>query len=201
MSQTNEIYGWLINSLFIFGVMLVPLGLFFLLVPEKALSITAKLNRWISTEHIFDALNQPRFQERLIYRHHRLFGVLVLVFTAISIYMMVFYTDQEILLQNILLLVDSSFGKWLLESLFYIIVIANILAFFIGAVIFIRPSLLKKLESKANQWVDTDKNLKFLDSTRELPESVFIKHPRIFGVIIIAGGLYMVMNIGKFITY
>ncbi len=200
MSQTNEIYSWLINSLFIFGVFLVPLGLFFLLTPEKALSITAKLNRWISTEHIFDALNQPRYQERLIYRHHKLFGVLVMVFTTICIYMMYFYTDHKLLLENLLILLDSHFSKWLAESLFHILTVANMLAFFIGMVIFIRPSLLKKIEDKANHWVDTDKNLKFLDSSRELPESVFLKHPRIFGIIIVLGGLYIVMNIEKFVT-
>ncbi len=200
MLQTNLVYAVLINSLFILAVVLVLLGLSLLFFPEKTISVSVKMNRWINTDRLFDVLNKPHYQERLIYRHHRLFGALVMFFTMIFIYMMFFYMDHTILLNKILLLTDSAFSKWLTESLFYILVMGNILAFIIGLVIFIRPSTLKKLEYNSNKWVETDEKLKFLDNSRDLPESYFLRYPRIFGTVIIAVGMYMMMNTQKFLT-
>jgi hypothetical protein len=194
MSLTIEISTICMNSLFILGVLLIPLGLSFLLIPDKTLQLSEKLNRWISTEHIFDAINKPRYQERLVYRHHHIFGILVMGLTALCLYMLLFYTDRTLLLQNLLLLADTAFGQWLLESLFYIFIGTNILAFIIGLIIFIRPSMLKTLEYKTNHWVDADKKLEILDTTREFPESIILKNPRIFGALVIFGAIWIIIN-------
>ncbi len=134
--HTTDTYLWLTSSLLVLGILLIPLGLSFLFLPEKMERIGERLNNWISTEHIFDSLNKPRYQERLFYRFHHLFGGLVIVFALISIYMLYFYTDIKPLIQNIVLMADTAFGKWLLESLYYILLGANILALVIGLIIF-----------------------------------------------------------------
>ena len=194
MSATNEIYIWIMSSLFVLGVLLVPLGLSFLLIPEKILQIGEKLDTWVHTDHIFNFLNKPRYHERFVYRYHHVFGILVMFFTVVCIYMMYFYTDVTILIEQLSLMMETEFGKWLIVSLYYILLGANILAFIIGFIILIRPSVLKTLENKANQWIDSDEKLKVLDSTRDLPKSVFPGNPRIFGTLVLIGGIYIIMN-------
>ncbi|MGB1799354.1 MAG: hypothetical protein ACPHLK_00830 [Gammaproteobacteria bacterium] len=192
--STTETYLWLTSSLFILGVLLVPLGLSFLFLPEKMSRFGERLNNWISTEHFFDSLNKPRYQEKLVYRYHFVFGAFIIVASIISIYMLYFYTDIEPLMQKIALMAETSFGKWLLESLYYILLAANALAFVIGMIIFIRPSLLKAIEEKANSWVETEEKLKVLDKTKELPDTVLPGNPRIFGTLILIGAIYIIIN-------
>lgn len=194
MSASNEIYLWLISSLFILGVLLIPLGLCFLLLPKKMEQIGEKLNNWISTEHFFDNINKPIYQERLIYRNHKVFGILIVLITSICIYMMCFYTNISNITNALVLMADTAFGKWLLESLYYILIGANAIALFLGAVIFIRPSVLKTIEEKANRWVETEGKLKVLDQTKELPNTVLPGNPRVFGTLILVGAAYIIIN-------
>lgn len=194
MSVANEIYIWTMTSLFVLGILLVPLGLSFLFFSEQITRIGNKLNRWISTEHWFEILNRPRYQERFIYRYHHFFGIVVMIITSICIYMMLFYTDVSIILNKMSLMADTVFGKWLLETLYYILIAANAMAFVIGAIIFIRPSVLKEIEAKANRWVETEEKLNLLNSIRDLPDTVLPGNPRIFGTLILIGAVYIIMN-------
>ncbi|MCP3687250.1 MAG: hypothetical protein GY784_02445 [Gammaproteobacteria bacterium] len=194
MSETNEVVDWLVSSLFVFGVLLVPLGLSFLLIPEKVLQLGEKLNAWVHTDHLFDFINKPRYQERLVYRYHHVFGILVTLFAALCVYMMYFNTDVAVLLERLSRMMETEFGKWLIVSLYYILLAANIGAFVIGLIILIRPSVLKTLGDKANLWIDSEEKLKVLDNTRDLPESVFPGNPRIFGILILMGAIYIIAN-------
>jgi hypothetical protein len=194
MSATNELYIWFMTSLFVLGILLIPLGLSFLFLSEKMVQLGNKLNHWISTEHWFDALNRPRYQERLFYRYHHLFGASVMLLTALCIYMMLFYADVSLVLNKLSMMADTVFGKWLLETLYYVLIAANGLAFVFGAIIFIRPSVLKNLETKANHWVETEQKLDVLNSIRDLPETVLPGNPRIFGTLILIGAVYIIVN-------
>jgi hypothetical protein len=194
MSATTDTYIWLMTSLFILGVLLIPLGLSFLIIPEKLEEIGNKLNRWVNTEYFFAELNKPRFQERLIYRHHRVIGLLIIVSTAVCIYMMAFYSDITVILNKILQMTDSIFGQTMLATSYYILIGANIIAFIVGLILVIRPSVLKSIEKISNNWFETEQKLKVLDSTRELPESMFPGNPRIFGTIILIGAIYIIIS-------
>ena len=194
MSYSSTIYVIFMDSLFIIGLILLPLGFSFLFIPEKTLKVTKKLNHWVSTEPFFHILNKPRYQEKFIYRYHRIFGLIFTVVSTMCLYMLLFYTDTSVLIKNMSLLTYTAFGDWLLESLFYIFVAANILALIIGLITFFRPSILKSFESIANKWVDTDKKLEVLDKTRSFPESIFLKNPRIFGLFVILGATWIIIN-------
>ena len=182
-------------SLYILAILLIPLGMAFILIPDKTLSVSKRLNKWISTENLFNHLNQPRYKERFIYRHHRLFGAVVIVLTGVCLYMMMFFVEHQTLVQSLSRIAETEFGEMVVVSLFYSFIIGNILAMLIGFIIFIRPSALKPLERLSNIWIDTDNKMKVLDDTRDIPESVFHKYPRIFGILIIFGALWMMLNI------
>ncbi len=199
MMETNEIVDWIISSLFVFGVFLVPLGLSFLLMPEKTLQLGEKLNAWVQTDHFFDFLNKPRYQERFVYRYHHVFGILVMLFAFLCVYLMYFNTDVPALLERLSQVMKTEFGKWLIVSMYYILLAANIAAFIMGLILLIRPSVLKTLGDKANLWVETDDKLKILDNTRDLPKSFFPGNPRIFGILILIGAIYIIAST-KFIS-
>lgn len=188
----TEFYLWLQAALFWIGVLLVPLGAGLVLIPDKVLALAGSLNRWISTKPFFDQINRPRYQERAFYRHHRLFGALIVVLSLISLYMLDLYIAPRDLVAQLIRLAETEFGKWLLVSLYYLLLICLVLALIIGIIVFIRPSLLKSLETWGNRWVDIDRTLEQLDEVHEIPPNILPGRPRWFGLFVLLGAAYMI---------
>lgn len=194
MNSTIYLWEWLIASLFWLGVLVILIGIVFALAPQRAVTAGNKLNRWISTKAFFDALDSPRYQERWIYRHHRLLGVIIISAVCYVLYTFMIDISIEDTLARLMSLAESEFTRWLYEQLFYIFLGANALALIIGAIIFVRPSLLKNIEEKSNLWIGTNEKLDVLDS--KVGTDKFVGNPRLFGLFVILGGLYIVVSTG-----
>ncbi len=54
--------------------------------------------------------------------------------------------------------------------------------------------MIKVAEKKSNYWVETEEKLKVLDKTKDLPDTVLSGNPRIFGVLILIGAIYIIVN-------
>jgi len=78
--------------------------------------------------------------------------------------------------------------------LYYLLIGAMVLAFIFGVIMFIRPSALKTFERWSNYWVDTDAKLKVLDERKDLPDSILPGNPRIFGIFVIFGAIYIIWS-------
>lgn len=191
-SADTEFYLWLQTALFWIGVLLVPLGLALILIPARVLATTSSLNRWISTKPFFDSVNRPHYQERLFYRHHRLFGLIIAAASLICLYMLGLYMEPQELITRLVTLAQSEFGKWLLASVYYLLLVCLFLAFITGMIVLFRPSLLKSLEAWGNRWVDTDRTLEQLDQVREIPTNILPGRPRWFGLFVLLGAGYMI---------
>lgn len=195
MNNTEqEVYLWLIISLFWLGVLLIPVGLALVFVPAKTLKISHSINRWISTQGFFDVLNRPRYQEAFFYRYHRLFGIIVMISSALSFYMMTFYAGIGKIKEVLIRLAETEFSRWLLINLYYIGIALFVLVFIMGIVIFIRPSILKPLETWGNRWVPTDEAMQKLDEVHEIPEHILPGKPRLFGILVIIAAVYIMFN-------
>lgn len=83
--------------------------------------------------------------ERLIYRHHRTFGLLVLAASSFCLWQL---TRPE--------LMTLLAGRSPVSILLWILLIGQALALLIGLIIFIRPSLLKPVETVSNRWLDLE---------------------------------------------
>jgi len=188
----TEFYLWIQTALFWIGVLLIPLGAGLILIPDRVLAMTGTLNRWIATKPFFDQINRPRYQERLIYRHHHLFGAIIVVLSLISLYMLDLYIAPRDLVAQLVRLAETEFGKWLLASLYYLLLVCLVLALIIGIIVFIRPSLLKSLEAWGNRWVDIDRTLEQLDEVHEIPSNILPGRPRWFGLFVLLGAAYMI---------
>jgi len=198
MNYTNEFYTWMLNFLFVIGVLLIPVGMGFMLIPEKIFKVAIKLNRWIATDHLFHRLNAPIYKERFFYRHHRVFGALVIIASTLCLYMLTFYIGIDSVTDNLVKLAESEFEKWLFVILYYLLIAAIILAIIFGTIMTIRPSTLKSFEAWGNHWVDTEESLKMLDKKQDLPDRILPGNPRIFGLVVTLAAIYIIWNINPF---
>ena len=182
---------WLLTSLFCLGVLFIPVGLAFIFFPNKVMALGNSMNRWISTTAFFNALDESRNHERDYYKQHHLLGILIAFLSAVSIYMLVFYAGLEATIAGLQKLAVSVFGQWLLETCYYLLVFLCILTLVAGVIIFIRPSLLKSLETWGNRWIDTQAPLKHFDDVHEIPLTILPGKPRLFGFFVLLGALYI----------
>jgi hypothetical protein len=197
MSGANsQLVQWLVASLFWISVPVSLCGFVFLIYPDLLLRHSQKLNRWISTAWFFNALDRPRHIERQVYHYHRIFGLIIVFGAAYSLYVFLFDTDIQRIIRVLPVLGNTGFSEWFYEIIYYLLICANIAALIAGLIIFIRPSLLKKIEVIANRWVADDELTRPLDQTVSIPEHILPGNIRLFGLIVLIGGLYIMFNTG-----
>lgn len=194
MNYSTEFYQWLLNSIFMIGILLLPVGLGFCLFPDKLFNIAKKMNKWIVTDHLFHHLNKPRYKESFFYRHHRVFGSVIIFASIVSLYTLTFYLGMDSITYVLVKLAGSSFEKWLFVILYYLLLGFICLAIIFGAVMIIRPSTLKSFEKWSNHWIDTDRPLKILDRESDMPDRILPGNPRVFGLFVILGAIYMIWS-------
>lgn len=191
----EEIDLWLSTTVFYMAGVLLIFGLALVVIPEQTRRIVHLLNRWVSTEDFFAAINKPRYQEHSIYRYHRIFGALFAIFAALSIYMLGFYTSIETSLKGLEAFAEGAFYKWLFIILYYVLLGLNVIVLGISMVVFVKPSLLKHVESWSNRWITTD-NFEALDRVHDISENDLPGRPRLFGAFVSISALYMMFMLG-----
>jgi len=194
MNVTFEFYPWTQNVLFIIGIILLPVGAGFIFIPDKIFKLANGLNYWVATDKLFNKLNRPRYKEVYFYRHHRVFGMVIIFASIACLYMPTVYISVETLLHYLPSFAESKFEKWLFVVLYYLLITAISLAVIFPVIMFIRPSALKSFEKWSNYWVDTDTPLKILDNQKKLPDRILPGNPRIFGCFVVLAALYIIWN-------
>lgn len=116
-------------------------------------------------------LDRPWYVERYIYRHHLAFGAGVVVGAMVLLAVLTRYHGTDI---------DSlgwptSRGQQLMLLARGVMWLFAVLAWVIGMIVLIRPSVLKGIERKTNRWV-------------EHPTSSLLS-PRVFGILLLGVGI------------
>lgn len=122
---------------------------------------------------LLGVLDTPRRIERFIYRHHYAAGLIIMLSAA-------FYLWR--IGRAGLLWPPAEFGFQ--APLLWLLTLAVALAFVLGAVMLVRPSRLKPVEARANQWIGPESG-----TAREW----LLRHPRARGILILAVSLYGVL--------
>lgn len=200
MSGINtEIMQWLLASLFWIGALMALFGAAVLIKPDLLLRWSGRLNRWISTTGFFQVLDAPHQTEHVFYRHHRLLGLAIVAGSAWCLYTFIFGVDSGRLLASLpVLAVGKEVSAWLYGTLYNLLLAANALAIVLGLIVFIRPSLLKGIESWANHWVRSEKIAQPLDETHFIPEKILPGNVRVFALVVLLGGLYIMSSIALY---
>ncbi len=166
------------------SVITLCIGTCILVSPGLVARAGKALNRWIPTDALFRRLDSSTLTERAFYRHHRLSGILLVLGAGFVMY-------QFALGINYSALFGSALG--------FIAVVFSAVAFCIGVVVFFRPSLLKRLEQRANTWFAADDSLKRLDEQVAAPDRLFVRNPRLVGLLVVLGSLYVMFSLRLFL--
>ena len=195
MSYTNVYYGWILDSLFILGFLLIPVGIGFLLTPVKMFELANKMNRWIATDSFFNKINLPIYKERFFYRHNKVFGMVIILSSIACLYVLAINSGVEYIVEILIQFAETAFEEWLFVILYYLLIAGIILALIFGVIMFIRPSALKSFEKWSNQWIDTDEPLEVMNKTQDVPDKILPGKPRIFGLLVLIAAMYIIWSV------
>lgn len=172
------------------------IGIWLTVSPAHFFHATGGLNRWTSARRALKIWETPLHLERFFYRHHRIFGVVLLLATGWTLYYFTrLYAPEQVL--RLLQRASRINPAWapLLNGTVWVIRIASALALLVGLVVVIRPSLLKGIEAKSNTWVSTRKMMRPLEQSYPLADSFASRHPRTAGLIIVVISCYALISL------
>lgn len=127
------------------GAATVIAGIGFLLAAARPPDKSDTLRGRLLNGRLQEVLERPRFVERFIYRHHRLFGSAI-VAGALAL-LVVLGAGQSRLLGTVSL---GGSGGGAAMLLVWALAVAVLV---IGIVVLVRPSALKGVEALANRWI------------------------------------------------
>lgn len=169
----------------------VLFGLGLVLRANWCLAANTAMSRWISTRRLLRALEQPRDLQRPLYRLHRVLGLLVVLGAAYTLLVLAGLRDLKPLARifggarHVLVLeVYFEAARWFLVG-------GNAFALAVGAILVIRPSLLKGVEAWANRHYSMRAFGKFMETMIYTPDTVVAAYPRACGAIIALAGLWV----------
>ncbi len=191
--MSAQITAWLFDSLVLFmriSLILVWLySVFLVLLPDVTLRLQQRINRRFSTRQLSRYLEMPINLDRYLYRHARPVGVCLLLGSVGLLYL-------NWQLPATIQAGSPALWAWLAESLFWFLWIAGTTIFLIGLTCFVRPSLLKPLERRANQWVSSRQKTQFLNHEYRPLDTLLQQNPRSLGIVLAAiSSLLLIMLI------
>lgn len=189
-----SIYEWLFASLFWLGALLFVIGCLLLVCPAALLKRSAYLNHWISTEPVFDRLDDRIHVERYFYRHHRWMGGGIVVGAVYCLYSLLDWVRYDRVIGHLIHQADQTITDIVLDSALLILGLGNLMALLVGIIVFLRPSLLKSLERWSNTWMAFDRVTETLDRQIDITERWLPRHPRLIGLLAVIGSVYIMSN-------
>lgn len=192
-SYGTHFYSILSATLFWLAALTFIAGLLMAVIPGWLMRVSGRLNVWVETSAWFRKLDEQRHFERFFYRHHLLMGVLIVAGSLYSLGFIWRLQGSELLV--LLPALDNPVLLDILQAaLGYLLLLGNVFAFVIGVVVLVRPSLLKGVEGWSNRWVDSEPALRSMDRHVDFAERVIPGHPRLFGLLVMIGSLYIMSN-------
>lgn len=131
-----------------------------------------------------DAFEPSWFWERFFYRHHHAFGALI-VLGAIYILVTLPALGGAGRIAETLRL-GGAIGIITVETAGALLLVGSLLSLPFGAIIVIRPSLLKGLERRSNR----------LLIRQPEPRVAAVSHPRLWGLLFVIGAIYTLGGLG-----
>jgi len=172
------------------------IGIVLLVDSERALRWNAHMNRWISTGNALSVLDRPRDIKRLIYRWHRVVGLLVIAGALYSVNVLAFGFGTEPLVRSFRDLASPTTLRLTVDSLKIFLIAGNNAAILAGIILCFRPSLLKEVEGWADRQYGARLANPNLDAPRYPPDEFVRAHPRLAGALATLGSLFVLVSLG-----
>jgi len=192
-----SVLGQALYILLLLGVALgLLVGILLLIDSQRVLRWNAYLNRWISTGESLRVLDQPHDLNRIVYRWHRILGLVVLAAALYALDVLVFNIQSRPLAHIFRGLANPATLQLFAESARWFLVAGNVLAILVGMILVLRPSLLKGVEGWTDRRYSPRLSIPNLDEPRYQPDEFVRAHLRLAGIVAAGGSLFALLSLG-----
>jgi len=174
----------------------LAIGITLLVDSERVMRWNAALNRWYSTRQAFQKLEQPIDVKRVIYRWHRVAGVLVLAGAIFTLDVLVFTYHAGALVRAFRGAGNPVILGILFETMRIVLIVGNVAALIAGAILCFRPSLLKGAEAVGDRYYSGREAMKPLEVMRYQPDEFVRSRPKLVGAVLTVGSAYVIVIFG-----
>ena len=192
-----SVLGQALYILLLLGVALgLLVGILLLIDSQRVLRWNAYLNRWISTGESLRVLDQPHDLKRIVYRRHRIVGVVVLAAALYALDVLVFNIQTRPLVRIFRDLANPGTLELFAEAVRLFLVAGNALAILAGIILVFRPSLFKGVEAWTDRQYSPRLSSQNLDEPRYQPDEFVRAHLRLAGIVAAGGSLFVLLSLG-----
>lgn len=188
-----DILLWRSLAIFLlFGALLgIAAGLLLIFKPQLMARINRVANRWISTRQLNQLLDRSVSIEHWFYRHHRAIGMMVVLGAGYIFIHFGLLFDKAAALHHLAGFVPPRLLDVLLDALVLSALLGAALALMVGLFLWLRPSLLRGMETEANRWVSSRQATKPLEIPRDQVERFVARHARRVGWLLLLASVYL----------
>ncbi len=186
--------------LLIGALMGVTTALLLIFKPQLLQRISRVANHWVSLRKVSQLMDRSIRTERWFYRHHLLIGPLVVAGAGYMLLYFGWLLDRAAALRALsATIANPPLASALLQALLLFALIGAVVALLVGAVYWVRPSLLRGLETQSNQWVSSRKATKVMDVTHEQVDLFVAQHAQGVGWLLLAGSVYLLVVMARWL--
>ena len=159
-------------------------GLLALLSPARAVGLAQVLGRRHSLRQSARPLERPIYTERAFYHHHRPFGAVIVVAAVLILLYLGLRFDAGVMVRVLAQGDERILAEILVETFQLLMWIGAGFSLLVGLFVFFRPSALKDIEARANEWISTRQATRGLAIESEAADRLFEAHPRLVGAVV-----------------
>jgi hypothetical protein len=179
------------------AVLGLVIGIVLLVNSERVLRWNSTLNRWYNTREAFSRLDQPIDVKRVIYRWHRVAGVLVFAGALFTLDVLAFSYKTGALVRAFGNAGDPNLLYIAFETLRIVLIVGNVAGLVAGGILCFRPSLLKGFEAVGDRYYGGGGGAaKALEIMHFQPDEFVRTHPRLVGALFAGGSAYILIALG-----
>ncbi len=167
----------------VFGILGIAFSLLLLISPNITKKISNVFNRYIDVDKKVSYLDKDIQTESIIYKHHVIMGVSLIVGSGFILIFLMFKLDVANLV-NILFssYKFASINEIILSSMAIIGKTVGVAGIIIGFILLFSPGKMKKIEKKVNTLFSTQHMISKLDETHHDIDTFIYQHAVLFGL-------------------
>ena len=182
--------------LFYAGALLgLAVGVMLLVDRARVMRWNQALNRWYSTRQALRKLEEPVDVKRIVYRQHRVLGVILFAGALYTLDVLAFSYQTGALVRAFRDLGNPALLGLVFEAVRIFLIVGNVAALVAAIVLCFRPSLLKGLEAWGDRRYSGRESSKPLEVMRYQPDDFVRARPRIVGALVTVGSVYVLVSL------
>lgn len=173
------------------------IGVMLLVDSARVVRWNAAFSRWFSTSDALRPLDEPRDIRRPLYRWHRVLGVVLFAGALYTLDVLAFRYHGPSLVAAFRGTGHPVVLGIVFDTVRIALIVGNTVALVAALIIAFRPSLLKGVETWTDRYYSGRAVSQTLDSMHHAPDEYSRARPRIVGLLLAIGSLYVLVALGR----